>query len=92
MDIEEKKSANTVTNNNKYNYITNMGPPVSKSTSTKIDVEKIPIPISTKSVAMSQKPTPAPANPAPKQVETRREDGRRRITPMFVPLNVEPVR
>lgn len=32
-------------------------------------------------------PSPPPAKPISKQIETRTADGKRRITPMFIPLN-----
>lgn len=41
------------------------------------------------SLQISTKHTQIPAKRIDKQIETRRADGKRRITPMFTPLNVE---
>lgn len=89
LNVEESnKSAeasifnnNTITNNN----ITN-----NKSASQFDDVEMNSTTISTKPAVITQNTTPVKA--IDKQIETRRADGKRRITPMFVPNSVEPDR
>lgn len=50
-------------------------------------IETEPITISTTSVQLLPNVTPTKA--ITKQIETRRADGKRRITPMFIPLSSE---
>lgn len=49
-------------------------------------IEPDAMPISTKSAPI---PTSTPTKAIAKQFETRRADGKRRITPMFIPLSTE---
>lgn len=70
-------SNNNITNNN----ITNNN----RNASQIADVEMCSI--STKPAVITQSTTPVKA--IEKQIETRRADGKRRITPMFVPISVE---
>ncbi|XP_031624833.1 protein HIRA homolog [Contarinia nasturtii] len=88
LNIDESKSIDTVIFNNNKNNGTNTNAPSSNKSASKFgDVESSSLPISTKSVAVPQNTTPMKA--IEKQIETRRADGKRRITPMFVPLSVE---
>lgn len=50
-------------------------------------IEMSPVQISTKPAVIL--PNTTPVKRIEKQIETRRADGRRRITPMFTPLTVE---
>lgn len=49
-------------------------------------IEMDTVPISTKSAPL---PSTTPTKAITKQIETRRADGKRRITPMFIPLSSE---
>lgn len=49
-------------------------------------IETEAMPIFTKSAPI---PTPTPTKAITEQSETRRADGKRRITPMFIPLSTE---
>ncbi|XP_055300313.1 protein HIRA homolog [Sitodiplosis mosellana] len=85
LNVEESNKsaeANVLNNNN----ITNNNVPNNKSTPQFGDIEMDSVPISTKP-AIPQNTTPVKA--IEKQIETRRADGKRRITPMFVPISVE---
>lgn len=90
INIEDSKSSaepiivanNNVINNNNVNSIKN--PPQFG------EVEMSSVQISTKPAIIPQNVTPVKA--IEKQIETRRADGKRRITPMFVPLSIEQER
>lgn len=92
LNIEESKSMseisfnNNIVNNNNISSITNVG----KNSPQFGDIEMCSVPISTKPAVIPQTITPIKA--IEKQIETRRADGKRRITPMFVPLSVEQER
>lgn len=86
LNIEENKStaeATIITKNN----ISNNNVNSSKSPPKFGDVEMTSVKISTKPAIIPQSTTPVKA--IEKQIETRRADGKRRITPMFVPISVE---
>lgn len=88
LNIEESnKSAEATVFNN--NHITNNNVSTSNSKSSPQfgDIEMISVPISTKPTLIPKSTTPVKA--IEKQIETRRSDGKRRITPMFVPISVE---
>lgn len=86
--IEDSKStaepiaiANNNVNNNNINANSIKNPPQFG------EVEMSSVEISTKPAVIPQNVTPVKA--IEKQIETRRADGKRRITPMFVPLSEE---
>lgn len=88
LNIEEsnKSAEATIFNNN--NITTNIvSTTTSKSSPQFGEIEMSSVPISTKPILIPQNTTPVKA--IEKQIETRRADGRRRITPMFVPISVE---
>lgn len=64
---------------------TNNNSMISQSQFGAIQMETLPI--STKSTPLLPNTTPTKA--ITKQIETRRADGKRRITPMFIPLSSE---
>lgn len=78
LDMEEKETATeqqSQSNNNTAKPQTQFG-----------SIETEAMPISTKSAPI---PTSTPTKAIAKQFETRRADGKRRITPMFIPLSTE---
>ena len=86
LNVEESNKSAEALNIFNNNNITNNNVPNNKSAPQFGDVEMSSVPISTKP-AIPQNATPVKA--IEKQIETRRADGKRRITPMFVPLSVE---
>lgn len=92
LNIDESRSMseisfnNNIVNNNNISSITNVG----KNSPKFGDIEMSSVPISTKPAVIPQTITPIKA--IEKQIETRRADGKRRITPMFVPLSIEQER
>lgn len=83
LNVDENKSAEaTILNNN--NATNNNNTSNNKSPAQFGDVEM-------SSVSISTKPATIPiaiAKAIDKQIETRRADGKRRITAMFIPLSV----
>lgn len=77
LDMEEKgeTSEQSQSNNNAAKPQTQFG-----------SIETDAMPISTQSAPI---PTSTPTKAIAKQFETRRADGKRRITPMFIPLSTE---
>lgn len=73
LDVSDKSQSKTE-NNNSHNHLNNDVDMISSSAS---EASKPSIP------SHSQSATPTKA--INKQIETRRADGRRRITPMFIP-------
>lgn len=90
LNIDENKSNSASVFNNNSNSVNNS---VNTNSSNKNstpqfgDVETTSVQISTKPPVMPQNTTPAKR--IDKQIETRRADGKRRITPMFTPLTFE---
>lgn len=83
--IDENKSTDTSILNNNNATNNNIVVNNNKNPPQFGDVEMSTVPISTKSTVIQQNPIAAKA--IDKQIETRRADGKRRITAMFIPLN-----
>lgn len=79
LNFDENKSSDTSILNNNNAVNNNKNPPLFG------DVEMSSVPVLTKPTVIQQSPTAAKA--IDKQIETRRADGKRRITAMFIPLN-----
>lgn len=93
LNIDENRSMNEISLNdsnasNNNNNINNKHVSNSKAPTQFGDIEMTSVQISTKPAVIPQNATPVKA--IEKQIETRRADGKRRITPMFVPISVEP--
>lgn len=84
LSDESKTTAEVIITNNNNNVNNNKNPPQFG------DIEMTSVKISTEPVVFPQ--STAPVRVIEKQIETRRADGKRHITPMFVPTSVEPVR
>lgn len=94
LNIDETRSnaePPTLNNNNNSNNVNNNGINSNNKNPLQFgDVEMTSVQISTKSAVMPQSET-TPVKAIEKQIETRRADGKRRITPMFVPRSVEQI-
>lgn len=67
--------------------VTKERPTVNHSNEVKVDNHIAPEVLKARPLISAGSPTTA----IPKQIETRTADGKRRITPMFIPLNQEDV-
>lgn len=85
LNVDENKSNSSSILNNNSNSLNNNNN--SKNPAPFGGVEISPVQISTKPAVILQSITPVKR--IEKQIETRRADGKRRITPMFTPITVE---
>lgn len=80
LDETIKDVSNQINGVEETKSISNVSPSIQISNSNTIEQEN------TKKSTQLMPTTPKPIN---KQIETRTLDGKRRITPMFIPANVE---